>query len=120
MNELKKFLRGFVYAAQGIKASIHAQRNLKVQAVIALTTVGAGFYFHITITEWCLILLTIGLVMGLEMINSAVEGFVDIVSPDYRPLAGRVKDIAAGAVLFAAILSVIIGVLIFRKYIVFA
>lgn len=118
MNEFKKFLRGFVYAGQGIKVSVLEQRNLKVQGVIALTTVGAAFYFDITSTEWCLILITIALVMGLEMINSAIEGFVDMVSPDYKPLAGRVKDIAAGAVLFAAILAVIIGVLIFRKYIV--
>jgi len=117
MKEFKKFLRGFVYAGQGIRVSIFEQRNLRVQGIIALTTVGAGFYFDITSVEWCLILLTIGLVMGLEMINSAVEGLVDIVSPDYRPLAGKVKDIAAGAVLFAAILAVIIGVLIFRKYV---
>jgi diacylglycerol kinase len=103
---------------KGIKVSIQEQRNLKVQAIVALTTVGAGFYFDITSVEWCLILLTIALVMGLEMMNSAVEGLVDVVSPDYKPLAGKVKDIAAGAVLFAAILSVIIGVLIFRKYIV--
>ncbi len=117
MNEFKTFLRGFVYAGKGIKVSIREQRNLKVQCVIALTTVGAGFYFAIAPAEWCMVLLTIALVMGLEMMNSAVEGLVDIVSPDYRALAGKVKDIAAGAVLFAAILAVIIGVLIFRKYI---
>ena len=118
MNEFRNFLRGFAYAGKGIKVSIQEQRNLKVQAIVALTTVGAGFYFDITSVEWCLILLTIALVMGLEMMNSAVEGLVDVVSPDYKPLAGKVKDIAAGAVLFAAILAVIIGVLIFRKYIV--
>ena len=116
MNSFKKFLKGFEYAGQGIKASIVEQRNLKIQAVIALVVVVAGFYFDITVIEWCVILFAIALVMGLEMMNSAVESLVDLVSPDYKPLAGRVKDIAAGAVLFAAILAAIIGVLIFGQY----
>ena len=116
MNSLKRFLKGFVYAWQGIKASIQGQRNVKVQGAVAVLVVGAAFYFNITINEWGVILLAIALVIGLEMMNSAVESLVDLVSPDYKPLAGRVKDIAAGAVLFVAILAAIIGVLIFSQY----
>ena len=60
--------------------------------------------------------LTIALVMGLEMINSAIENLVDLVTRDYHPLAGKVKDIAAGAVLIAAVLAVVIGVIVFGRY----
>lgn len=116
MNSFQRFLKGFTYAAQGIKTSVREQRNLKVQSAIALIIVAAGFYFDITLIEWCLILFAIALVIGLEMMNSAVENLVDLVSPDYKPLAGRVKDMAAGAVLFAAILASVIGVLIFGQY----
>ena len=117
MNSFRRFLKGFVYAGQGIKASIREQRNLKVQTMIALMVIVAGFYFDITIIEWCVLLFAIALVIGLEMMNSAVESLVDLVSPDYKPLAGRVKDMAAGAVLFAAILAAVIGVLIFGQYV---
>ena len=115
-DSLKKFFRSFLYAVQGIFVSIGDQRNLKVQILVALITVGAGFYFRITATEWCAILLTIALVIGLEMMNSAVENLVDLVTRKQDPLAGKVKDIAAGAVLFASIIAVIIGVLVFKKY----
>jgi diacylglycerol kinase len=111
-----EFLRSFRYALQGFLASFKEQRNLKVQILVALITVGAGFYFSITSTEWCIILLTIGLVIGLEMINTSIEGLVDLVTRERRPLAGKIKDIAAGAVLAASIIAVIIGVIIFRKY----
>lgn len=115
---MKKLLQSFVYAIKGIMASFADQRNLKVQFMIAVITVGAGFYFHITPMEWCIILFTIALVIGLEMMNSAVESLVDLVTREYNPLAGKVKDIAAGAVLFASTLAVVIGVLIFKKYLV--
>ena len=111
-----KFFRSFIYAIRGIRASSREQRNLKVQGIIGLLTIGAGLYFDITDIEWCVILLTIGAVMGMEMMNSAVESLVDLVTLDCKPLAGKVKDIAAGAVLFLSILAVIVGVIIFKKY----
>lgn len=113
---MKEFLRSFVYAVNGIRASFRDQRNLKVQAIIAFITVGAGFYFDITATEWSLILLSIAAVMGLEMINTAMESLVDLVTTERKPLAGKVKDVAAGAVLFASVIAVILGIIIFRKY----
>jgi diacylglycerol kinase len=113
---VNKFLKSFYYALSGIRGSFRGQRNLKVQSAMALLTVGAGFYFSITATEWCIILLIIGLVLGLEMMNTAIEGLVDLVTLEHKPLAGRIKDIAAGAVLLASILAVIIGVIVFRKY----
>lgn len=115
---MKNFFRAFLYAWNGIRVSLKDQRNLKVQSLVALITIGAGFYFNIACLEWCLILFSIALVLGLEMVNSAIENLVDLVTMERRPLAGKVKDIAAGAVLFASIIAVIIGIIIFRKYVV--
>lgn len=113
---MREFFKSFIYALNGIRATMREQRNAKVQVIIALITVGAGFYFDITVTEWCIILFAIGLVIGFEIMNSAVESLVDLVTLERKPLAGKVKDIAAGAVLFASVIAVIIGLLIFRKY----
>jgi diacylglycerol kinase len=113
---MKAFLKSFVYALRGIFASLAEQRNLKVQLLVALITVGAGFYFDISSTEWALVLLTIGLVIGLEMLNTAIEKVVDLVTQEWDPLAGKAKDMAAGAVLVASIIAVIVGVIVFRKY----
>lgn len=111
-----EFLRSFFYALKGIRASLEEQRNLKVQSLVGALTIGAGFYFNITPGEWCIVLLAIGLVIGLEMINTAIEDLVDLVTTEWKPLAGKIKDMAAGAVLVVSIIAVIIGVIIFRKY----
>jgi len=73
----------------------------------------AGFYFSLSNFEWTVLVLAIALVLSLEMINSAIEYMVDLVSKDYNPVAGKVKDVAAGAVLIAAIFAIIIGLIIF-------
>jgi diacylglycerol kinase len=112
-----EFIKSFFYAFKGIRASLEEQRNLKVQSLVAVITVGAGFYFDITPTEWCLVLISIGMVIGLEMINTSIEDLVDLVTTEWKPLAGKVKDMAAGAVLIVSIIAVIIGLIIFRKYV---
>jgi diacylglycerol kinase len=113
---MKSFFRSVQYAIHGIWAGISEQRNLKVQIGIALIVIGAGFFLRITPFEWCMVLICMGMVIGLEMINSAIESLVDLVTLERKPLAGKIKDIAAGAVLFVSLISVIVGVIIFRKY----
>ena len=115
---MSKFLKSFVYAFYGIITGIADQRNLRVLICIAAAVIAAGFYYKITALEWCIILLCIGLVIGLELINSSIESLVDLVTMEKKPLAGKVKDIAAGAVLFASVLSSVIGLIIFGKYLV--
>jgi diacylglycerol kinase len=100
-----------------MRVSLAGQRNLKVQFIIAMITIGAGFYFRIDGIEWCLILFSIALVLSLEMLNSSIENLVDLVTLERKPLAGKIKDVAAGAVLVASIIAVIIGVIVFRKYV---
>ena len=113
---MKAFFKSFIYAIHGLWSGVADQRNLKFQLGVAVTVVGAGFYLSITAIEWSIILLCIAMVIGLELINTALENLVDLVTLERKPLAGKIKDIAAGAVLIVSILSVIIGVIIFRKY----
>ncbi|HEX6225948.1 MAG TPA: diacylglycerol kinase family protein [Chryseolinea sp.] len=113
---MKNLLKSFIYAIHGLWSGISDQRNLKFQLGVAIVVVGAGFYLSITAMEWCLILLCIAMVIGLELVNTALENLVDLVTLERKPLAGKIKDIAAGAVLLVSIFSVVIGVIIFRKY----
>jgi diacylglycerol kinase len=113
---MKNFFKSFLFAGKGILAGLHEQRNLKVQTLVGLIAVGASFYFDITPMEWCLVLFSIGLVLSLELMNTAIEDAVDLVTSEWKPLAGKIKDMAAAAVLVASIITVIIGVIIFRKY----
>jgi len=113
---MNKFFKSFNYAFRGILAGITDQRNLKVLFLIAVIVLGASFYYEIDRLEWCIILLCIALVIGLEMVNSSVENLVDLVTLEKKTLAGKVKELAAGAVLFVSALSSIIGIIIFSKY----
>ena len=111
-----RFLKSVGYALQGIYTAVAAQRNLKIQLSIALVVVAAGVYFDISATEWCIILLTIGMVIGLEMVNTAIEELVNLVTLEHHPLAGRIKDIAAGAVLVVSFVAVVVGIVVFWRY----
>ena len=86
---------------------------MKMHAVMTVLVVIAGFFFHISMTEWCICLLLCGLIMALELVNTAVEAVVDLVTEERKPLAKIAKDTAAGAVLIAAIFSAVIGCIIF-------
>lgn len=115
-NELHKRLKSFAFAWKGIGSFVRKEHNawIHCSAIIAVTT--AGVLFNITRTEWLIILLCFGIVLAAEAFNTAIERLVNLVSPDYHPIAGDVKDIAAGAVLICAITAAIIGAVIFIPY----
>lgn len=113
---MSRLLKSFQFAFRGIAVAFKEQLNLKIHAVATLLVFGLGFYFKITTTEWLVLLLTSSLVIGLELINTAIEYMVDLVSPEQNPLAGKIKDVASGAVLVGAIGALVIGILIFSKY----
>ncbi len=110
---MKKRLQSFGYAGRGIRLVFSSEANMKIHILIAVVVVICGFFFNISISEWIYCLLCIGLVFSTEMINTAIEDVVDLASPEHHELAGKAKDIAAGAVLICAIISVLIGLLIF-------
>ena len=90
---------------------------MKIHCVAIIFVTLAGTLFQITATQWCICLLLFALVAALELVNTAIEAVVDLVTEDKKPLAKVAKDTAAGAVLFAAIISVIIGCIIFLPYV---
>ncbi len=108
-----KFIRGFGYAINGILMAVKEQLNLKVHLLAMGCVIAAGFFFALNTTEWAIVLLTFGLVLVAEMVNTAIEYLVDFVSPEHHPQAGKVKDVAAGAVLISAIIAGVVGLLIF-------
>ena len=115
---MKGFLLSVGYAIKGVIQAFKTERNFRVQLVIGIVVIISGFYFQITNAEWIALLLTSGIVISLELVNTAIEGLVDLISRERHPIAGRVKDIAAGAVLFFAVIALITGILIFKKYII--
>lgn len=86
---------------------------MKIHCVCMILVIIAGFFFRISVTEWCICLILFGLILSLELINTAVESVVDLVTEERKPLAKVAKDTAAGAVLMSAIMSAVIGCVIF-------
>lgn len=110
---MNRFLKSFGYAWSGIRSVFKSEANIKIHISIAVLVVLFGVLFNISSTEWIAVVLCIGLVLTSEMFNTALETLVDKVSPGKDPLAGKTKDIAAGAVLISTIISVIVGLIIF-------
>lgn len=106
---LKKQIRSFGYAWKGIRQCVGKEQNLSFHLITTAVVIAAGFFFGITRTEWIVIILCIGVVIAAELFNTAIEKLVDLVSPERHPIAGQVKDIAAGAVLVCAVAAAIIG-----------
>lgn len=110
--DLMKLIKSFGYALEGILTAFK-QQNMQIHFASMVIVIIAGIFTGISTFEWLILVLVIALVMGAEMINSAIESVVDLASPDIHPLAKQAKDIAAGAVLIFAICSVVIGLIIF-------
>ena len=110
----KKIINSFKCAIQGIAQAIKTERNVKIHIAIMILVIIAGIAFKITKQEWITCIILFGLVISLELINSAIETTVDIVAmPEINEKAKNAKDIAAGAVLVSAIIAAIIGLMIF-------
>ena len=105
--------KSFGYAFEGISTCIKKERNMKIHCTVAVLVVVAGAILGLSVLEWCICLILFGLVMALELVNTAVEAVVDLVTEERKPLAKIAKDAAAGAVLIAAIMAAIAGSIIF-------
>ncbi len=112
MNNIAALFRSFGYAAKGLLACVR-ERNFRVHIVAAVYVPLFARHFLHTAGQWTALVLAIALVMVAEMFNTAVEQLVDTFCPERHPIAGRIKDVTAGAVLVAAIASVIVAVLLF-------
>lgn len=109
---MMRFLCSVGLALSGIGFAIRTQRNMKIHCAIAVLVIAIGPWLSLSAVEWSIILLVIVLVIGLELINTAIEQAVDLVSPERHPLAKAAKDVAAGAVLVAVFGAIAVGLLI--------
>lgn len=110
---MKKFIWSLKFAWTGILQFFSKERNGQIQTVLGITAIVLGFILSITPVQWLLVLFCIGLVLSLEMINTAIEKFCDLVTTDFHPAIKIIKDVAAGAVLVASLFSLVIGLVIF-------
>jgi diacylglycerol kinase len=110
---IKSRIKSFRFAIDGLKQVILNEHNFRIHLFAALLVVTLGFYLQITTNDWLWLIAAIGFVMVTEIINSAIENFVDLVSPQQQKKAGLIKDMAAAAVVIASVTAAIIGVLIF-------
>ncbi len=112
-RELTDFFNSFVYAWHGLTYAIRTQRNARVHMVLATIAIVLGVLLRISPVEWAMVFIAITLVFIAEMFNTVAEACVDLVTREYHPLARIAKDVAAGAVLLNAMLSIVIGALVF-------
>ena len=112
-RERQSFLAALANAGQGVLHGVKNERNVQIDTVFAVLAVALGFIFQISAAQWLVVVICIGLVLALELVNTALEAVVDLASPEYHELARIAKDCAAGACLVASICAFIVGVVIF-------
>lgn len=110
---MKKLLKSFKYAFEGIFTGIKEEQNMKVHITIMILVIISGIMLKISKIEWIICIILFGLVISMELINTAIENTVDLITKEKKEKAKIAKDVAAGAVLVSAIASAIIGLIIF-------
>ena len=110
---IKKFIHSFEYPIKGLKYAYRNEQNLAVDVGISILVIVASIIFKLSIVEWVVVVFAIGSVLSLELINTAIEAVVDLVTEEYHPLAKVAKDTSAAAVFVIAIVAAIVGLIIF-------
>ena len=113
MEEWNKFLRSFPYAWSGIIHTFKTQRNMRIHGMVTILVLILLWWLNVPRGDVLLVFFCIALVMSLELVNTAIEAVVDLVTEEWHPQAKIAKDVAAGAVLFSVFISVIIGLYVF-------
>ncbi len=118
-KSLKRFIKSFGYAGEGIKYAFYHEQNIFVMIFLAIIATILGLVFNITYTERLVILVLIGVILSMELINTAIEAVVNLHDGDKKSHYGKVaKDCASGAVAIMSVFALIIGILIFMPYII--
>lgn len=110
---MKKLIRSFGYAFKGVAYATTSQLNFRIHLFATAIALLLGYFLHITTGEWQWLMLCVTIVLVTEIFNTMIETLVDLVSPGYNEKAGRIKDLAAGAVVIAAAFALITGIIIF-------
>ena len=109
----RRRVASFGHAGRGVWSAMRSEVHLRIHAAATVIVLGLGFYCDISRLEWALVALAIAGVWTAELLNTAIEALTDLASPDFHPLAGKAKDVAAGAVLLAATGAAVVGALVF-------
>jgi undecaprenol kinase len=117
MIKINRLFRSFHYACKGLYKTFREEQNLRLQSAVGLAALALAFFFRIERLEWILLILTIGLVLLMEIANSATERVTDVLKPRIDSYVKEIKDIMAAAVMMASIMAVLVGVIIFWPYI---
>ncbi|KZE68417.1 hypothetical protein AWM68_16195 [Fictibacillus phosphorivorans] len=113
MISWRKLISSFMFAFAGIVSTFKTEQNFRIHAFISVIVISIAIALDFSSVKLIILFIVIGLVLALELINTAIENIVDLISPEYHLLAERAKDAAAGAVLVFSIFAVIIGILLF-------
>ncbi|CAI8292589.1 MAG: Undecaprenol kinase [Bacteroidetes bacterium MED-G17] len=113
---LKKILKSIQFAISGLIYALSSERNLKIQSLVFIFVIFFGFYFHIHKHHWQIILCMSACVFCAELVNTSIEKLCNFVEPEKNEHIKLIKDVAAGAVLIAALFALVIGISIFIPY----
>jgi undecaprenol kinase len=111
--DFKRFVKSFRFASRGTITVIREEQNIKIYLFFALLNLILGLVTHLSYVEWAIIVVTISVTMGIEIINISLEELLDMISPEYNGRTKVIKDVAAGAALITTISSVIVFILIY-------
>jgi len=112
----RRRVASFGHAVRGVWAALRSEVHLRFHALATVVALGLGLYCGLSRLEWALVALAIAAVWSAELMNTAIEALTDLASPAFHPLAGKAKDVAAGAVLLAALGAVAVGVLVYGPH----
>lgn len=117
-NFIVNRIKSISFARKGMLILIKSENSIKTQLFISLLMIVCGIIFNLSITEWALQIICMGTVLLAESLNTAVEKIANFIHPDYHEKIGVIKDVAAGAVAFAAIMAIVVGLLIYLPKII--
>lgn len=115
---MSRLIRSFKYAGEGLLHSIKKEKNFQIHCVVAVLAILAGCLLPLSNLEWVVIVLCIGIVLGFELLNTAVEHICNMVQPGFSPLVKIIKDVSAAAVLLSVVMAVVCGAIIFLPKII--
>ena len=112
----RRRVASFGHAGRGVWTALRSEIHMRFHALATAVVLGAGLYYRLSRLEWALVALAVAGVWTAELLNTAIEALTDLASPDWHPLAGKAKDIAAGAALLAALGALVVGALVFGPH----
>ncbi len=113
MIRFKRLFKSFRYAVKGLITVFREEQNLLIQSIVGVLIIFLGLYVGLSQMEWAVIVMMIGLVLLVEIINSAVERVSDVLKPRINSYVKEIKDVMAAAVMLASVIAVIVGLIVF-------